>query len=64
MNDDKKNELIIHYDAKNANNVVVKYGKKVDTVLLDGDQTRFLENGIFEEVEKYSVLGFLSWLRQ
>ena len=64
MNDDKKNELIIQYDAKNANNVVVKYGKKVDTVLLDGDQTRFLENGIFEEVEKYSVLGFLSWLRQ
>lgn len=62
LNDSNKNEFIFNYDAAKVNSVLIKYGKKEDEILLDGDQTRFLGNS-FNEDEQSSVLDFLSFLR-
>lgn len=56
-------EFILNYDAQKANTVLVKYGKKEDEILLDGDQTRFIGSE-FSDEEQRSVLGFISYLRQ
>lgn len=56
-------ELILNYDANMANIVLVKQGNKNDSILLDGDKTRFLKKN-FSDAEQQSILGFLSWIRQ
>lgn len=61
--ENNSNEIIIHYDTQQMNNVDVKYGDKVDEILLDGDHTRFLGSK-FSEYEQKDILGYLSWIRR
>jgi hypothetical protein len=45
------------------NEVIVKYGDREDTVVLDGDQTRF-EGTLFNQYEQQQILGYISWLKR
>lgn len=60
---DEQNEIILHYNANNANMVMLKKGDREDQILLDGDQTRFLGNK-FSKDEQDEILGYISYVRQ
>lgn len=60
---DEQNEIILHYNANNANIVMLKKGDREDQILLDGDQTRFLGNK-FSKDEQDEILGYISYVRQ
>lgn len=61
--DHNKNEHIINYDQHRLNYVAIKYGNKEDSILLDGDYSRFLST-TFTESEMKEILDYLSWLRK
>lgn len=63
ITEQNQNEYIFHYDDNSINKVYIKYGNKVDEILLDGDQTRFLGSD-FSPQEQQQVLGYLSWVRR
>ena len=60
---DTNNELILYQNLNNMNEVIAKYGDREDTVVLDGDQTRF-EGTLFSQYEQQQILGYISWLKR
>lgn len=56
-------EVILYHNLSNYNNVLVKFGNKEDSIILDGDHTRF-EGEQFTQQEQGLILGYLSWLKQ
>ena len=60
---DTNDELILYQNLNNMNEVIVKYGDREDTVVLDGDQTRF-EGTLFNQYEQQQILGYISWLKR
>ena len=60
---DTNNELILYQNLNNMNEVIAKYGDREDTVVLDGDQTRF-EGTLFNQYEQQQILGYISWLKR
>lgn len=60
---DTNDEFILYQNLNNMNEVIVKYGDREDTVVLDGDQTRF-EGTLFNQYEQQQILGYISWLKR
>jgi len=60
---DQTSEVILHYNGQRPNNVIVRFGDKESEVLLDGDQTRFIDDK-FTLVEQERYLGLISYTRK
>lgn len=60
---DQKSEVILHYNGQRPNNVLVRVGDKESEVLLDGDQTRFVDDK-FSVTEQETILGLISFTRK
>ena len=60
---DQKSEVILHYNGQRPNNVLVRVGDKESEVLLDGDQTRFVDDK-FSATEQETILGLISFTRK
>lgn len=60
---DQTQEVILHYNGQRPNNVLVRVGDKESEVLLDGDQTRFIDDK-FSLTEQETFLGLISFTRK